>query len=110
MAKREALTKTETIPAAMFRTHLGAVLEEIRNNRRFLLTRRGVPVAVLVSMEDYVQGNPEFEDVADFLDTLIEESDSEFQRSLKRGYEAMKKGEFYTLRDLKGMLAKKADV
>lgn len=110
MAKKEMLQETETIPAHMFRTHLGAVLEQVRNNRRFLLTRRGVPVGVLVSIEDYVKGNPEFEDVADFLDTLVEESDSEFQKSLRRGYEAIKTGEFYTLRDLKRMLAKKANV
>lgn len=110
MAKKESLKKTETIPAHIFRIHLGAVLEEVENNRRFLLTRRGVPVGVLLSIEDYVKGNPEFEDVADFLDTLVEEGDSQFQKTLRRGYETIKRGEFYTLRDLKRGLAKKADV
>lgn len=110
MEDKKDVKVAEVVPTHIFRAHLGSILEGIKHNKRFILTKRGSPVAILLGLEDYIRESSEFEDMEDFLDTVLEESDSEFQKSLREGYEAIKRGEFYTLGELKEMLAKKANV
>jgi len=49
----------------------------------------------------------QYEDVEDFKDTLLEESDAEFQRSLKKEARAVKRGRYLTHTELKLALANK---
>ena len=99
---------TKAITAYTLKTQLGRILRELRDKERFVVLRRNIPVAVLLSVQDFVEQHPDqYEDVEDFLDTLLEESDPEFQRSLKRGAREIKRGRFLTHGELKLALANK---
>ena len=99
---------TKAITAYTLKTQLGRILRELRDNERFVVLRRNIPVGVLLSVQDFVEQQPDqYEDVEDFLDTLLEESDPEFQRSLKRGAREIKRGRFLTHSELKLALANK---
>ncbi len=57
------------IPASIARTQLGALLDQIDQERsRFLITRGGKPAAILLNVDD-------FED-------MLEEMDPEFRKSM----------------------------
>ena len=61
-----------------------------------------------MSIPDFVQQHPDqYVDVEDFLDTLLEETDPEFQRSLKHGAREIKKGRYLTHAQLRLALANK---
>ena len=99
---------TRAITAHRLKTQLGSVLRELRENQQFVVLRRNIPVGVLLSVRDFVQQHPDkYEDMEDFLDTLLEEADSEFQRSLKRGARDVKQGRYLTHAQLKLALAGK---
>jgi PHD/YefM family antitoxin component YafN of YafNO toxin-antitoxin module len=99
---------TRAITAYTLKTQLGRVLRELRENQRFVVLRRNIPVGVLLSVSDFVRQHPDrYEDVEDFLDTLLEEADPEFQRSLRQGAREMKKGRYLTHSQLKLALANK---
>ena len=51
--------------------------------------------------------NSSYEGVKDFMDTLLEEADTEFQRSLKRARREVKRGRYLTHTELKLALANK---
>lgn len=47
---------TKLIDALSVRTHLGEVMEEVeKENIRFLVSRRGKPKVVILSVEDYLK-------------------------------------------------------
>ena len=47
---------TKLIDALSVRTHLGEVMEEAeKENTRFLVSRRGKPVVVILGVEDYLR-------------------------------------------------------
>ena len=74
-------------------TQLDRILRELFEGERFVILHRNLPVAVLVSIRDYAKEHrDEYESVEDFMDTLLEEGDPEFQRSLKRGTKEIKQG------------------
>ncbi|OFW24930.1 MAG: hypothetical protein A3H27_03450 [Acidobacteria bacterium RIFCSPLOWO2_02_FULL_59_13] len=99
---------TKAITAYTLKTQLGRILRDLRDKERFVVLRRNIPVGVLLSVQDFVEQHPDqYEDVEDFLDTLLEESDPEFQRSLKRGAREIKRGRFLTHSELKLALANK---
>ncbi|MBI4460007.1 MAG: type II toxin-antitoxin system Phd/YefM family antitoxin [Acidobacteria bacterium] len=99
---------TKAITAYTLKTQLGRILRDLRDKERFVVLRRNIPVGVLLSVQDFVEQNPDqYEDVEDFLDTLLEESDSAFQRSLKQGAREIKRGRFLTHGELKLALANK---
>ena len=99
---------TKAITAYTLKTQLGRVLRDLRGNERFVVLRRNIPVGVLLSVQDFVEQHPDqYEDVEDFLDTLLEESDPEFQRSLKQGAQQVKRGRYLTHTELKLALANK---
>ena len=99
---------TRAITAYTLKTQLGRVLRELRENQRFVVLRRNMPVGVLLSVSDFVRQHPDrYEDVEDFLDTLLEEADPEFQRSLRQRAREVKKGSYLTHSQLKLALANK---
>ena len=82
------------ITALRLRHNLGAILDQVANQReRFLIKRAGVPAAVLMSIPDY-------EDTEDLIDTAHEQRDAAFQRSLVRAKQDIKRGKVATLSDL----------
>ena len=98
----------KAVTAYTLKTQLGRILRALRENERFVILRRNLPVGVLLSVHDYVREHPDqYEDVADFIDTLLEEDDPEFQRSLKRGAKEIKRGRYLTHTELKLALANK---
>ena len=99
---------TKAVTASVLKTRMGRVLRELRENQRFVVLRRNLPVGILLSVQDYIQEHPDrYEDTEDFLDTFLEEADPEFQRSLKRGQREMKRGRYLTHAELKLALAGK---
>lgn len=55
-----------------------------------------------MSVENYVREHPDqYEDAEDFIDTLLEEGDPEFQRSLKQSARQIKRGRYLTNTELK---------
>ncbi len=98
----------KAVTAYTLKTQLGRILRELRGNERFVILRRNLPVGVLVSIQDYVKEHPDqYEDVEDLMDTLLEETDPEFQRSLKRGARDVKGGRYLNHTELKLALANK---
>lgn len=83
------------ITALRLRQNLGAILDQVANRReRFLIKRGGIPAAVLISIADY-------EDNEDLLDTLHEQRDEVFQRSLVNARREIERGKVVTLDDLR---------
>jgi len=98
----------KAVTAYTLKTQLGRILRELRENERFVVLRRNLPVGVLISVQDYVKEHPDqYEDVEDFVDALLEEADPEFQRSLKKGARQIKQGRYLTHTELKLALANK---
>ena len=98
----------KAITAYALKTQLGRVLRDLQGNERFVVLRRNIPVGVLLSVKDFVKEHADqYEDVEDFLDTLLEESDPEFQRSLKQGSREVKRGRYLSHTELKLALANK---
>lgn len=98
----------KAVTAYTLKTQLGRILRELKGNERFLVLRRNLPVGILMSVEDYVREHPDqYEDVEDFIDTLLEEGDPEFQRSLQESAREIKQGRYLTHTELKLALANK---
>lgn len=98
----------KAITAYTLKTQLGRILRALQDKERFVVLRRNIPVGILLSVQDFVEQHPDqYEDVEDFLDTLLEESDAEFQRSLKQGARQIKRGRYLTHAELKLALANK---
>jgi len=96
----------KAVTAYKLKTQLGQVLRGLGENERFVILRRNRPVGILLSIREYVKERPEqYEDVEDFIDTLLEESDAEFQRSLKRGAREIRRGHYLSHTQLKLALA-----
>jgi len=68
---------TTSVPAFIARTQFGQILDRVANkSERFLISKRGRPSAVIVSVEDYARmmGNPE-EALAELRDVLQKAQD-----------------------------------
>ncbi len=51
-----SLKVTKTISALIARTQLGQILERVKKNQeRFLISKKGEPTAVILSVEDYLR-------------------------------------------------------
>ena len=99
---------TKAITAYTLKTQLGRILRDLRDNERFVVLRRNIPVGVLLSVQDFVEQHPDqYEDVEDFLDTLLEESEPEFQPSLKQGARQIKRERYLSHAELKLALGNK---
>jgi PHD/YefM family antitoxin component YafN of YafNO toxin-antitoxin module len=96
----------KAVTANKLKTQMGRILRALGDNERFVILRRNRPVGVLLSVHQYVKDHPDqYEDVEDFIDTLLEESDPEFQRSLKRGAREARRGHYLSHIQLKVALA-----
>ena len=96
----------KAVTAYKLKTHLGQILHALGEDERFVILRRNRPVGVLLGIREYVKEHPEqYEDVEDFMDTLLEEGDAEFQRSLRRGAREIRRGHYLTHTQLKLALA-----
>lgn len=83
---------TSTVPAYIARTQFGSILKRTAEEReRFIITKIGVPTAVLISINDF--------------DDMVEELDKEFQKSLKISRKEYEDGKIISLKDY----LKKAD-
>ena len=52
----ESLKVTKSISALIARTQLGQILERVKKNQdRFLISKKGEPTAVILSVEDYLR-------------------------------------------------------
>ena len=79
---------TKSVPAFEAKTHFGQLLDEVdRKGIRFLVKRRGKPVAVILGVE-------EFEDI---LEIAGEEADKAFQASLQQAKKEYELGETISL-------------
>jgi PHD/YefM family antitoxin component YafN of YafNO toxin-antitoxin module len=96
----------KAVAAYKLRTQMGQILRALGENERFVILRRNRPVGVLLSIHEYIREHPDqYKDVEDFIDTLLEESDPEFQRSLKRGAQEIRRGHYLSHTQLKLALA-----
>lgn len=60
------------VSAMEVREHLGETLDRIHyRNEKFFIERRGTPVAVIISIEDFGQIAPYLEDIEDFRDAVV---------------------------------------
>jgi len=56
ISEKELLKVTRTISALIVRTQLGQILKRVEEDEdRFLIKRRGKPVAVILGIEDYLR-------------------------------------------------------
>jgi PHD/YefM family antitoxin component YafN of YafNO toxin-antitoxin module len=89
------------LSALRLRHNLGGILNEVANQRgRFLVQRAGIPAAVLMSPAEY-------EELLDLAEIRAEQSDSDFQASLKTERAEIRAGRFLTLANLESDLAAK---
>jgi len=87
-----ARKKTKAVAAFEAKTHFGQLLDEVdREGIRFVVKRRGKPVAVVMGVE-------EFEDL---LEIAAEEADVDYQAGLKKAKREYELGETVTLADLR---------
>jgi prevent-host-death family protein len=92
----------KAVTANILKTQMGRVLRAVGEGERFVILRRNRPVGVLLSVQQYVKDHPDqHEDVEDFIDTLLEESDPEFQKSLKSGARQIRRGKYLSHNQLK---------
>lgn len=92
----------KAVTANKLKTQMGQILRALGENERFVILRRNRPVGVLLSVQQYVKDHPEeYEDIEDFIDTLVEESDPEFQHSLENGARQIRRGRYLSHTELK---------
>jgi prevent-host-death family protein len=76
----------DTVPAGVARNRLGKLLQEAAQRKaRFLITKSGEPMAVLLSVSDF--------------DDMLEELDPEFQKSLQLATREYRSGKGVRLQD-----------
>ncbi len=97
---RTHLTPKE-VTALEMRHDLGEILDQVANRRlRFVVKRGGIPAANLMSIH-------EDEVLEDLVETVLEEADPKFQKSLIEGRKAIDSGRFVTVADLQRDLRRK---
>ncbi len=80
-------TKPKTINAFTARTHFGQVIKLVVQGGRFIVTKKGRPQMVLLSVDDF----------EDLLEIAAERQDKELQRALKESARQYKRGEVSSL-------------
>ena len=82
------------INAFTARTHLGRLIRQVsEKGETYVLTKKGKPKIVLVSVEEY----------EDLLEILAEERDRSFQRALKESAAQVKRGEVSSVAALRAI-------
>ncbi len=95
MAARQN-TALKTVNAFTARTHLGRIIKLVSEGQRFLLTKKGRPKAVILSVEDF----------EDLLEIASEQADKELQAALRESARQYKRGEVSTLQALRAIYSR----
>ena len=83
---------TKTLPLAEIKAHLSEIIDEVeQQHERVILTRNGRPAAVILSLD-------ELEGMEETMDIL---SDPDALRQIKESEEAIARGEYVTLEELR---------
>jgi len=77
----------KTIDAFTTRTHLGQVIKRVTEGERFIVTKKGKPQMVLLSVDDF----------EDLLEIVAERQDKELQKALRESARQYKRGEVSSL-------------
>jgi antitoxin YefM len=86
------LVMTKTLPLAEIKAHLSEIIDEVeQQHERVILTRNGRPAAVILSLD-------ELEGMEETMDIL---SDPDALRQIKESEEAIARGEYVTLEELR---------
>jgi len=88
---RIATKALKAVPAYIARTQFGELMQRaVRNHDRFLIKKAGKPMVVIMGIEDYEE----------LMEILAEETDADFQESLRESEEDYKLGRFSTLDEI----------
>jgi len=91
----------KSISALQFRRKIGEIMNRaVYGHEKFIVEKAHKPWVVVLSVEDY-------EDMQDMIDTLMEQTEKDFQNSLVESMKEYDKGEAFTLDDLWKDLKKK---
>jgi len=85
----------KTIDAFTTRTHLGQVIKRVTEGERFIVTKKGKPQMVLLSVDDF----------EDLLEIVAERQDKELQKALRESARQYKRGEVSSLDALQTIYA-----
>ena len=89
------------ISALKFRRKIGEIMSRaVYGHEKFVVEKAHKPWVVIMSIEDY-------EDMQDMIDTLMEQTDKDFQNSLVESMKEYEKGEAANISDLWEDLKKK---
>lgn len=96
-----ALKLPRSVDATTAKNNLGELLDKAHFAEvPLLITKRHEPWAVVMGIDTY-------EDLLDQLDTLAEQVDPEFQKSLRQSMEEYRRGDVGTVEDIQGILRRK---
>jgi prevent-host-death family protein len=88
----------KAIAAKKVRYQLGEIINKVSyGHQPMVITRNGNPEVVLIGADDY-------EDMIDLMDTMSEELNPKFRKSLKKAREEYERGEVGTAEDIKKIL------
>jgi len=90
-----------TITAKSIRSCFGEILNKVHySHQPYIVTRQNKPLVVMLGLEEY-------EDMLDLLDTMAEQLDPKFQKSLLKGRKEIEQGKGGSLADIKKILNQK---
>ncbi len=96
-----ALRLPKAVDATTAKNKLGELLDKAHFAEvPLLVTKRREPWAVILGIDAY-------EDLLDQLDTMAEQMDPQFQKSLQQSMEEYKRGDFGTMEDIRRILRRK---
>lgn len=92
---------TKLIPIREAKAKFSEVLNLARyRKQQFFITKKNVPWAVIIGVDEY-------EDLLDQLDTMTEQLDTKFQKSLKKSIQEYQQGEVGAEADIHRILRSK---
>ena len=93
--------KPKTITAKKVRINFGEIMNRAHyGHEPYIITKQNKPMVILLGIEDY-------EDMVDLLDTMAEQLDPQFQKSLEQSVVEYRQEEVFTLADIKKELKQK---
>lgn len=72
------------IGAFELRSNLANFMREAYLGNQFLLNRNGIPIAVLIGINEYQQLREDFEDIKDMLESVTEDDWVDFDEVIKQ--------------------------
>lgn len=103
MPKKNFLNMPEptTITSKSIRSCFGEIINKVYySHQPYIITRQNKPLVVMLGLEEY-------EDLLDMLDTMAEQLDSKFQKSLLKSRKEIEQGKGGSLADIKKILDQK---